>query len=142
MKCRELINVIEQRDSDFNFEKLWLGHLLESLDIIGNKKIRVMNWLLANRDSENKIIATQRRIAAESGVSLPTVNHTIDAMIQVQAIKQLQRGVLQLNPNLLFKGGHSKQMNVLFKYNQVVELEETEEDQQQLPFGDPPEPKA
>lgn len=122
----EEFNVIEQRDCDFNFEKLWLGHLLESLDIIGNKKIKVMNWLLSNRDSENKVIATQRRIAEETGVSLPTVNQTIDAMISVKAVKQLQRGVLMLNPSLIFRGGHNKRMNVLLRYNQVMELEEKE----------------
>jgi hypothetical protein len=132
----EEFNVIEQRDADFNFEKLWLGHLLDSLDIIGNKKIKVMNWLLKNRDSENKIIATQRRIAQETGVSLPTVNQTIDSMVQAHAIKQIQRGVLMLNPALIFKGSHSKRMNVLLRYNQVEELEAGEEEQLSFPEVD------
>lgn len=30
---------IEERDA--NFHKIWLGHMLESLDMIGNQKIRV-----------------------------------------------------------------------------------------------------
>ncbi len=119
----ETFNVIEQRETDFNFEKLWLGHLLESLDIIGNKKIKVMNWLLKHRDSENKVIATQRKIASSAGVSLTVVNQTIHAMVEVQALKQVQSGVLMLNPNLLFKGGASKRMNVLLKYNQVEEVD-------------------
>jgi hypothetical protein len=39
--------VIQMTNTDFNFDKIWLGHILETLDMIGNQKIKVLN-------SENK----------------------------------------------------------------------------------------
>jgi len=119
----ETFNVITERDVDFNFQKIWLGHLLESLDIIGNKKIKVLNYLLKEKNSENLVIATQRSIAEGAGVSLPIVNETIKALKDINALKIKQQGVLMLNPDIVFKGGNQRRMNILLKYENVKELE-------------------
>lgn len=123
----ETFNLIEEKDQDFNFEKIWLGHLLQSLDIIGNKKMTVLNWLLANKDSENKIIGTQRYISEKAKVSLPVVNETLKSLIAVDAIKKIQSGVFMLNPELVFRGGHSKRMNILLRYTQVETIDQEPE---------------
>lgn len=125
----ETFNVIEERDQDFNFQKIWLAHLLESLDIIGNKKIKVLNYLLKNKDSENRIIATQRAIAKNAEVSLPVVNETIKALIAINAVKQIQQGVLMLNPEIVFQGQHQKRMNILLKYSKIETLEHKDQEQ-------------
>lgn len=123
----ETFNVITERDVDFNFQKIWLGHLLESLDIIGNKKIKVLNYLLKNKTSENLVIATQRSIAEGAGVSLPIVNETIQALKQINAIKSKQQGVLMLNPDIVFKGGNNKRMSILLKYENIKEIDQGED---------------
>ena len=112
----ETFNVIEEHDQDFNFEKIWLGHLLESLSVLGNAKIKVLNYLLANKNSDNQIIGTQRVIAKGVGVSLPVVNETIQRLVEANAIKKVSSGVLMLNPEIIFKGKHKKRMNILLKY--------------------------
>jgi 23S rRNA A1618 N6-methylase RlmF len=119
----ETFNVIEEHDQDFNFQKIWLGHLLESLDVLGNAKIKVLNYLLANKNSDNQIIGTQRAIAQGVGVSVPVVNETIKKLKEVNAIKQVSSGVLMLNPEIVFQGKHSKRMNILLKYSKTETLE-------------------
>jgi len=119
----EQFNVIEEHDQDFNFQKIWLGHLLESLDVLGNAKIKVLNYLLANKNSDNQIIGTQRAIAKGVGVSLPVVNETLKKLKAVDAIKTVQTGVLMLNPEIVFQGKHSKRMNILLKYTKSETIE-------------------
>lgn len=120
----ETFNIIEENSQDFNFQKIWLGHLLESLEIIGNKKIVVLNFLLKNKDSENRIIGTQRAIAKAAGVSVPVVNETIKALVKINGIKQVQQGVLMLNPEIIFQGNHQKRMNILLKYTKVETIDQ------------------
>lgn len=119
----EQFNVIEEHDQDFNFEKIWLGHLLQSLDVLGNAKIKVLNYLLANRNSENQIIATQRVLSQKVGVSLPVVNETIKKLVDSNAISKVSSGVLMLNPEIVFRGKHKKRMSVLLKYNKTNTFE-------------------
>lgn len=126
----EQFNVIEENDQDFNFQKIWLGHLLESLDVLGNAKIKVLNYLLANKNSDNQIIGTQRAISEGVGVSLPVVNETLQKLKSVNAIKQVSSGVLMLNPEIVFQGKHSKRMNILLKYTNTELIEQKKEEEQ------------
>ena len=66
------MNVLEDRD--FNFHKVWLQHLVNSLDSISNQKLRLAFWIIDNLDKENQLIMTQRAIAEATGMSTKTVN--------------------------------------------------------------------
>ena len=113
------MKVISSESADFNFEKIWLGHILQALDCLGSKKIKVVTWLLENKDTKNIIIAPQRKIAELCQVSLPVVTQTIKVLVAADVIKMEQQGVYMLNPNVIFKGDNSKRMNVLIKYNNL-----------------------
>lgn len=119
----ENFNIINTYDTDFNFEKIWLSHILESLEVIGNQKIKVLNWLLKNKNTDNQIIATQRIIAEKSGVSYPVVNQTIKSLMDSKALKSPQTGVYMLNPDFMFKGHNKKRMNLLLRFNEIEEIE-------------------
>jgi len=112
-------DVISQEASDFNFNKIWLALLMDSIDAVGNKKMQVLKWLMSNKDSKNQIIGTQDRIAKEIGISKPTVNETIRALKHVDAIRQVQSGVLQLNPEMIFKGHKERRMSVILEYKEL-----------------------
>lgn len=116
-------DVIEQTDKDFNFDKLWLGHILNSLDIIGNKKIKVLNWLLENKNNQNQILGTQREIAEKTNVSTPVVTETMGMLIQTNLLKKVRNGLYMLNPDVLFKGGNKQRLNILMKYRQISEFD-------------------
>jgi len=127
----EEFDVIDQKDQDFNFQKIWLGHLLESLNVIGGAKIKVLNYILANKNSENQVIGTQRAMAREIGVSLPVVNETLKLLIESKAIKKVSSGVLMLNPEIIFKGSHSRRMSIMLRYTKTETIEQEQEKQQE-----------
>src|SRR5699024_8055249 len=55
---KETMQVTNIEERDANFHKIWLGHMLESLDMIGNKKRRVAMFIMENINKENEIIMT------------------------------------------------------------------------------------
>ncbi len=113
------MQVVSLEDRDFNFTKIWLFHIAQSLDMIGNKKIEVLNHLINNINSENQYIGTLRQISEKTNISLDTVSKTMKALKESDFLKNVNQGVYQINPNILFKGGKGKRMNVLMQYNNI-----------------------
>lgn len=106
---------IEERDA--NFHKLWLGHILQSIDLIGNQKTKLAFWILDNLNSENQLIMTQRKIAEKSGISYQTVSLTIKTLIESNFLIKINSGAYRVNPDVLFKGGKDNRLNVLLQYH-------------------------
>ncbi|WP_281976280.1 replication/maintenance protein RepL [Halobacillus litoralis] len=105
---------IEERDA--NFHKIWLGHLLDTLDLIGNKKIKVAMFIMNELNKENQFLGTHRYIAEKTGISLPTVTETMGALQDSNFLIKVRNGFYRANPDVLFKGGKSERMNVLLRY--------------------------
>ena len=103
------VQVIDIEERDANFHKIWLSHILNSIDLIG---------ILDNIDSENQLIMTQRKIAKNSGISLYTVSETLKVLMDSNFLQKINSGAYRVNPNVLWKGGKSARMNILFKYHQ------------------------
>jgi predicted transcriptional regulator len=118
------MNVIEMQNTDFNFEKIWIAHILDSLELIGNKKIKVVNYLLKEKNSKNLVITTQRNMAEKLEISKTTVSKTIIALQESDFISQVQNGVYRVNPNVIFKGSKSNRMKVLLDYQKEADENE------------------
>lgn len=104
---------------DINFEKIWLGAVMEALEQVGNKKFKVAQYILTHRDKKtNYLIKTQREIAQECGVSKNTVTATLKALESADLIVG-KSGVYQVNPDKLVYGGHDKRMAILKVYRQA-----------------------
>jgi DNA-binding transcriptional ArsR family regulator len=117
----QIFNVVEIEDTDANFEKLWLGHILAAIDEIGNAKMKVLNYILDNREkSNNSLIITVSELAKKIGVSHPTVVTTLQILEKHEIIKR-KTGAIFLSPNIVFKGGHKHRLNVLYKYKHFDE---------------------
>ena len=58
-------------EGDAGFHKIWLGHILELVEEVGNAKMVVLVWLLKNADGQNQISASLRDIAKATGVVSP-----------------------------------------------------------------------
>lgn len=123
------MNVVEMEDRDFNFKKIWLGHVLEAVDEIGNAKMRVLMWLFdqckARRD--NTIITNQRKIANELGISVVTVNTTLKALLKADIITR-GTGWYMVNPNVIYNGGHNGRMNVCLMYTSRAQEQRQDEE--------------
>lgn len=105
---------IEERDA--NFHKIWLGHVIETLDIVGNQKIRLITFILSNLDKENKLVMTQRKIAAESGISVRTVTDTLKILQEADFLIRINAGAYRVHPEKIWKGSARERMNVLLQY--------------------------
>lgn len=116
------INVLE--DKDFNFHKVWMQHLVNSLDAISNQKLRLAFWIIDNLDKENQLIMTQRTIADASGMSLQTVSRTLKALCEAPEgspafLQKINSGAYRVNPDILFKGSHSNRMGICYEYREI-----------------------
>ena len=119
------MQVISIEERDANFHKIWLGHIVQSLDLIGNKKIKVLNYLMENLNSENMFLEGQREVAKSLNISIQTVSRTFRALQESDFMRQPKNGIYQINPNIIFKGGKEKRFNVLLKY-QTLDNKEKE----------------
>lgn len=113
------MNVVTVEERDANFHKIWLGHIIQALEMIGNQKIKVLTFILDNLDKENQLIMTQRKIAEKSGVSYPVVSATLKALQDADLVDKINSGAYKVNPEKIFKGGHNDRMRVLFDYRNI-----------------------
>lgn len=116
------MQVVQIEEKDANFHKLWLGHILQSIDLIGNQKTKLAFWILDNLNSENQLIMTQRKIAEKSGISYQTVSLTLKALIESNFLIKINSGAYRVNPDVLFKGGKQNRLNVLLQYQSEKQI--------------------
>ena len=91
--------------------------MLESLDMIGNQKIRVAMFIMENINKENELIMTYRVIAEKTNTSLQTVSETMKALQESNLLSKIRNGYYRVNPDVIFKGGRNDRMNVLLRYS-------------------------
>lgn len=58
--------VIDIEERDANFHKFWMFNIIQSLDLIGNQKMKVAFWLMDNMNIQNQIVFTQRQMAEKN----------------------------------------------------------------------------
>lgn len=111
--------VTEIKDADCNFTKVFLYALLPQLEVIGNKKIVVCNWIIEHLSRDNTLIATIEDISKGTGVSVRTVQETVQKLIECDFLKRKVKGAYMVNPEVMFKGSSSARVNVLFQYSAI-----------------------
>ncbi|HFK1742579.1 replication/maintenance protein RepL [Bacillus sp. FSL K6-0273] len=108
-------------EKDINFHKVWITHLIQALDVVGNKKMKVINYILDNLDwSSNILVKTQQEIAKESGVGFNTVNSTIKLLVEKKFLKT-KTGAIMLNPDIVAYGKNTKRKHLLISFDQFGE---------------------
>lgn len=110
------MQVTNVEERDFNFAKVWLKNFISTLEMVGNKKTTIAFWIIDNLDKENRLIATTRKIAEETGTSLFTVATTMKILQDADFLRMQQSGVYLVNPNIVYKGTHQSRLNILTQY--------------------------
>lgn len=112
------INLV--KNSNFNFHKTWLKHLIHSFGNVVNQKLKLAFWIIENLDKEYQLIMTQRKIAKASGISYQTVNTTIRLLSEGHPafLQKINSGAYRINPDLLFNRNHSNRIGVCYEYIQ------------------------
>lgn len=121
---------VSVEDRDFNFHKVWLQHLVNSLDSISNQKLRLAFWIIDNLNKENQLVMTQRQIAEKSGMSLKTVSRTMQALQEGSPafLQRINGGAYMINPDVIWKGSHSNRMGIVFDYEDTLRENASAED--------------
>jgi DNA-binding transcriptional ArsR family regulator len=124
----------EVQEVDIGFHKLWIAHILETIEEVGNAKVKVLFWLLKNADQNNLVKGTLDTISERTEVSRSSVARLMAALRKADVVRLEYGGRWLLNPGVIFKGGHGKRMNVLIRYKSMEQQElPLEEHQQQQP---------
>lgn len=125
----EDFEVIRMEDTDFDFEKLWLGHLLAAIDEFSSQKMKILAHLLSRREkSNNVVIATIKDLCEQTGISKQTVVDTLK-ILEKNGVIRRKTGVIFINPSTVFRGSHSNRMRILLDYSRVETKEASQEDE-------------
>jgi hypothetical protein len=129
----EEFQVVKMEDRDFDFHKVWIHAIIDSLDLIGNKKTKLAFWIVEHLNRDNQLIMTYRQIAEKSGTSLETVNATMKTLLDTNFLRRINQGAYCVNPDVLFKGTRSGRLNVLFQYQKLESPNSEEEEMAEEP---------
>lgn len=115
----EDFQVVSIEERDFNFHKVWLSHIINSLNLIGNKKTQLAFWIIEHLNRDNQLTMTYRQIADKSHISLETVRITMQSLIDSNFLIRQNQGCYMVNPNIIFKGTRNGRMNILYQYSKI-----------------------
>lgn len=113
------MQVVEVSERDAHFQKLWVGKILEAVDALSTKRMKIVLWLV--RESalhRNLIPMTVRQMAEAIGVSTVTLNKTLQLLEEHDIIRR-ETGRVWMNPDVVYKGGAGGRLEVLTRYNAV-----------------------
>lgn len=71
---------------------------LLDLNLNGDKKIQVLNFVMDNLNDENQLHMTQKEISEKTGVSSRTIAETMKALQESEFFNKVQSGIYQVNP--------------------------------------------
>lgn len=112
------VNVLVKNVSRNGFAITYLSELVRLIDTIGNKKMKVVKYILSNMDSNNKLTETVREIAEHCNASTRIVNETLKLLESVGFIAR-KTGVVMLSPKIAHKGNAQKEKYLMTKFYSI-----------------------
>lgn len=109
------VDVVIKEVPRTGFAITYLSTIVNMIEAIGNRKMKVVKYILQNMDSNNKLSETVREISERSGVSLQTVNDTLKMLESVGIIAR-KTGTVMLSPKLVHKGNAARERMLLTKF--------------------------
>lgn len=122
------MGVVEVTTADAHFQKIWISHILDAVDELSSKKLKVVMHLVAQSAKYNNMIPTTvTKLAQDLEMSRPTVTEAIQ-ILERNGIVRRQTGVIWVNPDVVFKGSRTGRMDVLMRYRSVATRKITTEE--------------
>jgi hypothetical protein len=112
----EEFQTIQFTDRDFNFHKIWFSSVINKLENITSKKMKVAFYILENMKDDNTFVGRIKDIAKFSKTSEKTVTETLRILKKADLIRLEIPSVYKVNPDIIFKGGMKKRLNILQQY--------------------------
>jgi Firmicute plasmid replication protein (RepL) len=111
-------------DTGSRWDKVWAKTLAELLDLTGESRTRIIAYLIRNKNYENVILATVRKISEDVGVSTKTVNKTLLQMQNAGFISRLHNGVIMFSPHIIQPGKSWRGVAVMRRWKSEKEQEQ------------------
>lgn len=112
------VNILVKEVSRNGFAITYLSELVKLIDTIGNKKMKVVKYILQKMDSNNKLTETIREIAAHCQVSRNIVADTLKLLEEVGFVAR-KTGVVMLSPKIAHKGNAQRERFLLTKFHEI-----------------------
>lgn len=112
------VNVLVKNISRNGFAITYLTELIRLIDTIGNKKMKVVKYVLQKMDSNNKLTETTQEISEHCKVSRMTVNDTLKLLEEVGFIAR-KTGVVMLSPKIAHRGNAQRERYLLTKFYEM-----------------------
>lgn len=101
-----------------NFIKVEFMAMTAMINHIGNKKMKVAQYIMNHMSlADNQLVITQKELADRVGVSLVTVEQTIQSLRKAKLI-QTRTGAIMLSPHLDSRGYPKHYGYLLVKFSQ------------------------
>lgn len=108
--------VIELKKSDFNFQKIWMCHILSAIDEMSSAKLKILMFIINESSSNQNVLPFSiKEIADKTSTSYATVIRTLKVLEKYDIIKRKVARVM-VNPNVVFKGKNPARMAVIIEY--------------------------
>lgn len=102
-----------------NFAIAVLTKIIRLTDLVGNKKMQVVNYILDHMakhgELANTLVITQKELAEKADVSIKTVSITLNLLDDANIIKK-KTGVIKLHPDVLMVGDGDKRKSLLIDF--------------------------
>lgn len=122
------VTTLEEVPADQNFSKVWLKEFVQGMGAISNIKTKVAFWIIDHMDRQNRLFMTQREIAQKSGFALATITRTLTILQNEDFLHKLPHGYgYQVNPKIIYRGGHKKRMALCHIFEQTSAEEKAED---------------
>lgn len=112
------VNVLVKQVARTGFMITYLADLVGMIDTIGNKKMKVVKYILSHMDSNNKLTETEQEISDHCGVSRATVHDTLKMLSDVHFIARKQ-GVVMLSPRIAHRGNAKREHYLMTKFYEL-----------------------
>lgn len=121
------VNVLVKQISRNDFAITYLADIIRLIDELGNKKMKVVKYILQNMDkSTNKLTETVREIAEHVGCNKDLVSETLRKLEEVGYVAR-KTGVVMLSPKIAHKGDAKKERYLMTKFYAIKEENSGEE---------------
>lgn len=97
------------------FEITYTAELFGIMKQLGNKKIEVLAYLLDNKNGQNYLNTSLRKIADSTGTSLKTAQGTVK-ILRDAGLLRVEGSVYMLSPHLMIKGNQAREAYLMRKF--------------------------
>ena len=103
------------------FMVTYLAEIINMIETLGNKKMQVVKYILANMcKANNTLIITTRELAEKCGVSHTVVLRTLKLLEETKIIER-RTGAIMVSPRLMNNWKVGKEATMMVKYQEFTE---------------------